>query len=322
MRYRWKRFTAICMAGIIMFSSAGEMALPVEASEAGEPLLVEEINALEETEVVQVITENMVMTQEDESVLAEAVTEETEPTEDETEAVTEDGTIADNYCGNTVTWTLEDGVLTISGTGEMFDYTKVSETPWYANASEITSVVIEDGVTTVAAYGFREFTALENVVIGNDVTTIGKYAFYKCTSLSQMVFGDGVTEIGAYAFYNCTSITEAVIPDSVTYLGYSSFSGASGLKSVLLGEGLEIIENAAFENCTGLETVVLGSNVTYIDKSAFSDDSAIQTITIPNQKCTCREWSFDNVAPTKILIRKDAQSVALQFLRFESVTDF
>ena len=96
MMRRLKRFVAIGIAGIMLFSNAGELALAVKASEASEPAAVEDTGTLEETEAV----------------------EEIEITEGETEVISE-GETADNYCGNTVTWTLGDGVLTISGTGAM-----------------------------------------------------------------------------------------------------------------------------------------------------------------------------------------------------------
>ena len=45
-------------------------------------------------------------------------------------------------CGANLTWDLTDGVLTISGTGEMTDYS-YNSAPWYSNRSSITNVIIE-----------------------------------------------------------------------------------------------------------------------------------------------------------------------------------
>lgn len=261
---KWKRFVAVCMAGIMMFSSAGELALTVKASEANEPVIVEETVKPEETEAVEetaeevsVITENMTTVVEEESVVTAAAAEETEIIEDELEVVTEGEIVEENYCGNAVTWALEDGVLTISGTGPMFSYTKVSATPWYANAAEITSVVVEDGVTTVAQYGFREFVSLESVVIGNDVTSIGAYAFYKCTALQAVVLGSSVTTIGNAAFGNDTGITELTVPNQECSIKYSQTFANVNPTKIKIRQDAESVspQFLNFESITEIEII-------------------------------------------------------------------
>ena len=53
-------------------------------------------------------------------------------------------------CGDGLTWKFENGVLTISGEGDMYNYSF----PWDALKDEITSVVIENGVTSIGNYAF------------------------------------------------------------------------------------------------------------------------------------------------------------------------
>lgn len=55
-------------------------------------------------------------------------------------------------CGENLTWTLDNGTLTISGIGEMADYYGC-ETPWYSHSSAISRVVINDGVTSIGVRG-------------------------------------------------------------------------------------------------------------------------------------------------------------------------
>ena len=83
-------------------------------------------------------------------------------------------------CGDNLTWTLDDeGTLTISGTGAMADYTSNSS-PWYPFNSDITSVLIEDGVTSIGKRAFSYCPSLTEVTIGNGVTSIGESAFEDC----------------------------------------------------------------------------------------------------------------------------------------------
>lgn len=65
----------------------------------------------------------------------------------------------DNFsgtCGENLIWTLSsDGVLTISGDGEMMDYSMDEKAPWYEIRDQIISVVVDNGVTRIGNYGFN-----------------------------------------------------------------------------------------------------------------------------------------------------------------------
>ena len=64
-------------------------------------------------------------------------------------------TIDQGACGTNIKWQLNSkGVLTISGTGAMKNYTYKSEMPWHKYINDIQSVVIEDGVTSIGDYAF------------------------------------------------------------------------------------------------------------------------------------------------------------------------
>ena len=90
------------------------------------------------------------------------------------------------YGGN-VTWTLDsDGVLTISGEGEMMDYPTYDSAPWYSQRDNIKDVQILDGVTTIGNFAFAECSNLINVTIPNSVTSIGENAFEFCSRLTNV----------------------------------------------------------------------------------------------------------------------------------------
>ena len=88
-----------------------------------------------------------------------------------------------------VTWDFDEatGTLTISGTGAMANYySSSSDRPWADKLSDIKSVVIENGVTSIGSYAFEHCTGLESVTIPNSVTSIGYYAFQSCASLTAV----------------------------------------------------------------------------------------------------------------------------------------
>ena len=154
-------------------------------------------------------------------------------------------------CGDNLTWMLEDGVLTISGTGDMYSYT-------YKNYN--------GSYITTAPWGSKSFST---VIINSSVTSIGEYAFYRCTGLTSVTIGDSVTSIGNEAFSGCTGLTSVTIPDGVTSIGGGAFYGCTGLTSVTIGNGVTSIGEQAFYGCTGLTSVTIPDSVTSIGEWAF-----------------------------------------------------
>ena len=103
-----------------------------------------------------------------------------------------------------VTWTLNDGLLTISGTGAMDNYAE-GEAPWLG--AEVYSLVIADGVTEIGSNAFRGMELLQDAVIGRGVTSIANTAFNDCSYLSNVVLlGDDHTIPGG-TFANCTNLS-------------------------------------------------------------------------------------------------------------------
>lgn len=74
----------------------------------------------------------------------------------------------DNVCGDNLTWDLSGGVLTISGTGAMYDYVgngSKGNAPWANSISWITSVVVEEGVTYIGANAFPQYHRITSITL-------------------------------------------------------------------------------------------------------------------------------------------------------------
>ena len=89
---------------------------------------------------------------------------------------------ANELCGANASWKLENGVLTISGTGDLYDYGYENgikkDTPWAKQIDKIESVVIEKGITSIGERTFEHCVNLKSVKISDDVKRIKKSAFY------------------------------------------------------------------------------------------------------------------------------------------------
>ena len=184
-------------------------------------------------------------------------------------------------CGDDLTWTVTDeGVLTISGTGPMYDYEYGSITPW--GEAGIVGVEIKEGVTTIGSRAFLRCTSLTEITIPDSVTTINYGAFLGCTGLTSVTIPDGVTTIAAEVFKNCTGLTGITIPDSVTKIAENAFSGCTGLTGITIPDSLTEISRGVFSGCTGLTGITIPNSVTAIGSTAFKGCTGLTGITIPD----------------------------------------
>ncbi|MDO4287291.1 MAG: leucine-rich repeat protein [Eubacteriales bacterium] len=218
-----------------------------------------------------------------------------------------------------LTWELNDGVLVISGNGEM------TETPWKDRWNDIKSVQIQQGVTSIADRAFCNCTSLTSVTIPNSVTEISSSAFDNCISLTSVtipnsvttigyeafrgtpwleaqgdfpvvngilltyqgsdatvIVPDSVTTIGDCAFEYCDSLTSVTIPNSVTKIGSGAFDGCTSLTSVTIPNSVTEIGSGAFDGCTNLTNVTIPNNVSYIAYGTFKGCSGLMRVTIPS----------------------------------------
>ena len=173
--------------------------------------------------------------------------------------------------GSNVTWLLDDnGTLTISGSGKIEDYRSDIDQPWYSNRSDITSVVIEPGVTSVGSQAFYECSNLTSITIPSGLTSIGEQAFGNCTGLTSITIPSGFISIGDYAFWNCTGLTSITIQNGVTSIGTGAFWNCTGLTSITIPSSVTSIGVNVFYNCTGLTDITVDSN-----NSSFCSESGV-----------------------------------------------
>ena len=181
--------------------------------------------------------------------------------------------------GSNVTWSLDDnGTLTISGSGKIEDYRSDIDQPWYSNRSDITSVVIEPGVTSIGSQAFYECSNLTSITIPSGLTSIGEQAFGNCTGLTSITIPSGFISIGDYAFWNCTGLTSITIQNGVTSIGTGAFWNCTGLTSITIPSSVTSIEYNAFWCCFNLIIYIPGGITIGID--AFYSTAAKITYTV------------------------------------------
>ena len=201
-----------------------------------------------------------------------------------------DNTENSGKCGANLTWTLEDGVLTISGSGAMKNYTvryydngvTRSDCPWHGK--NITELVLQPGITTIGSYAFYDCEDLTSVELPKGVTAIGECAFLS-SGVTELVLPNTLKTIGKAAFGWC-DIDSLHIPASVTSIGESAFSGAlceitvdsgswyfTAVDGGLYNKSMTRLLAIESATCTSF---VIPDTVSKIDITAFHNTSVLQ----------------------------------------------
>ncbi len=192
-----------------------------------------------------------------------------------------DGEALSGSCGKNLTWKLTDGTLTVSGTGEMTNYSSRFDTPWARNET-ITAIVVEDGVTSIGSSAFCMIYTAKSISIPEGITKIGFDAFADCSGVKELVLPSTLTEIGEQAFRDCSGLESLTIPEKVKTIGSYAFSGCTKLKSVTVPESVTKLGAGAFDGCDALESAVLNCPISSIEGSLFSWCRSLKSIVIPS----------------------------------------
>ena len=104
------------------------------------------------------------------------------------------------------TWNLTNGVLTVSGTGQMIILGAV---PWDPHVDEIESIVISQGLTDVSQLGFENCRNLKTITLAASIRSVNTDAFKGCTSLQTVNYlgtTDPTIESGAFGGAPSTAV--------------------------------------------------------------------------------------------------------------------
>lgn len=169
-------------------------------------------------------------------------------------------------CGDKLTYSYNKKgyTLTIKGSGDMYDYTS-SNQPWHG--LYISSVVIEEGVTSIGNNAFNGFK-ITSIDVPETLKRIGDFAL-SGTFISSLPLPDSLEEIGSYAFSDCPAeYTYLTLPKNLKKIGDWAFADIAISKTLTLNEKLETIGNGVFTGVKG--TLTIPNSVKSIGSLAFS----------------------------------------------------
>lgn len=207
-----------------------------------------------------------------------------------------------------LTWNYDpvSGELYISGVGVMEDLRSDEPAPWDSVSHSITSIVVEEGITTVGDYVFYNCNSAKTINLPSTLKSIGEDALYNCSSVEVLNIPGNVSKISDAAFKALNGLKEFnvspentsyksidgvlfdidaktlvsypaardgalyTVPDYVTKISDNAFWCAKSLKTVVIPNTVKTIGNSAFFLCTGLENVLIPPSVRTIGSLAFA----------------------------------------------------
>jgi len=209
-----------------------------------------------------------------------------------------------NKCGENLTWWVgQDGTLTISGSGEMTNFTFEGGAPWSKLAKVYgfpsIKLVIEEGVTTVGDFAFSGCDGILEASLPRSVKWIGDRAFFECRGLNE------ITVEKENAFF---SVVDGVLfnHDQTTLVKYPSRLS----DSYTIPSTVKTIGNSAFDFWFG-QTLVIPDSVTSIGDYAFYE-AHTYSLTIPDSVTTIGKYAFSLAGGLYCsMIRRGTKSIGM-----------
>lgn len=225
-------------------------------------------------------------------------------------------------CGANVRWRLntEEGLLTIYGTGTMYNYSRTA--PWASYKDSITRVVVESGVTSIGNYAFYEHSELQSIELPDTIRSLGLGSFAWAESLTSIRIPEGVTAIPEDCFWACLAMVEISLPSTVKTIGQGAFYSTDittidlpaglvdigedafwqcyELTSVTIPEGVTVLRYNVFGSCSSLHTANLHDGITEIERSAFNGCSALKNMTLPANLRTVGVNALSDIAVSSL----------------------
>lgn len=140
------------------------------------------------------------------------------------------------------------------------------------------AVEIPKEVTAIAHHAFLSNDKMTSLVVHDGVETIARYAFAGCTALEWAKLPQGLTRLPPGIFDGCTALKQAPLPRALTELGDGAFQSCTGLTQVELPDGVTSIGDRAFRHCTGLTRVSLPDSVKRMGWEAFRECDALERL--------------------------------------------
>ena len=200
-----------------------------------------------------------------------------------------------------------------------FEYT-YNNGAWtlYSYVGEETTVSLPQSyadapVTGIANECFSQ-TNVTSVTIPQGYTTIGNYAFYRCENLESISLPDTVSSVGMGAFAESGITSADLSATKLTVINPYLFLNCSALESVLLPQGITVIGEAAFAE-SAIESIDIPGSVTELQRAAFANTDSLETVSVHEGLRSIGESCFENSSLSHIRLPETLETIGDSALR-------
>lgn len=207
-------------------------------------------------------------------------------------------------CGENLTYSFNDGVLTISGTGEMSESIYPNYSP-FDNDKSIKSVVIEEGVTSICTRAFYGCENLINISLPSTIEQIDGQAFVNTAYYnSDSNWDNSVLYIGNHLIEAKDNLSgNYSVKNGTITIAYMAFDNCTKLTGIFLPDSVKCIGSQAFDRCTELSSIRMSENINKIDAWAFGymgSCNKLTNIELPNKVIDISSTAFQNTGYARI----------------------
>ena len=153
---------------------------------------------------------------------------------------------AEGELTGSINWALADGVLTVSGTGDMPDFEWIendyvdgnillTDAPWLSYRMDIRKVVIGEGITRLGAHSFAGYENITEITLPEGLESIGAFAM-ECANMTELNLPSTLTTIEDNGLKDLWNVETLHIPASVTYIGANALSYMQSLTEFTVDE--------------------------------------------------------------------------------------
>ena len=163
----------------------------------------------------------------------------------------------------------------------------------FESCTNLSSITLStNNITSIRPHTFSGCSELSSIVIPDGVTSIQSGAFFNCTKLTSITIPGSVTSIGPNAFENCTNLTSITIPGSVTSIGSNVFDGCTSLNDIRYSGTSESVISALSDYVPTLVTFDYGDKVPEAERMITVSVKTGETLTAPTTLPTVSGYKF------------------------------
>ena len=219
---------------------------------------------------------------------------------------------ASGSCGKDLSWSFENGRLTITGSGDMTDYNQQNYAPWYAFRDEILYLSLPDGITSIGVFAFYDCYNLTAVTIPSSVKDIGRLAFSQCGNMAILTLNEGLETIGRSAFSRCQKIQDLRLPKTLKSIGYHAFYRCSGLQCATIPASVSELDSGIFAYCEKLIHVEVLAPVETIPEQMFYGCDNLASVVLTEETTSAQDGSFSGCTNLEIVYYPGTEANAAQ----------